>query len=276
MVFEDSPPYLLTSIDTMGVGGIEDEDMSVGGVYNTYVTGYCRRTVPLEVAILGGERGGSFDFGSLQELRRRMASVLDLNYQGTLIYQNDSGAYSLRGRFTQLPTGYDRVGSCEKFQLTFQSTEGSKWKEREERVSRMGAVTGGLTFPFSIDPAVAFGTYTTRFALINDTYDSLPVRLVVLGEAESVTIANETTGKFMAFNRSLTAQQQLEVDTERGTAVVKSSATGKVLENASHYLTLDSEYWLLQRGRNVIHLSGGGQTSHPLGYLFWRKEFGGV
>ena len=275
-MFEDSPPYLLTSIDTMGVGGIEDEDMSIGGVYNTYVTGYGRRTVPMEVAILGGEQNGSFDFGNLERLKLRLCNVLDLNYQGTLIYQNNTGAYSLRGRFTELPSGFDRLGSNEKFQLTFQSTEGSKWKEREERVSRMGAVTGGLSFPFSIDPVFQFGAYTTQFAIVNDTYDSLPVRIVVLGEAESVTITNETTGQFMAFNRPLTAQQQLEVDTERGTAVIRSSATGKVLENASHYLTLDSDYWFLQRGRNVIRLSGGGQTSHPLGYLFWRKEFGGV
>ena len=80
----------------------------------------------------------------------------------------------------------------------------------------------------------------------------------------------------MQFNRSIDADQQLEVDTEKGTAVIKSAATGQVIENASHYLTLNSDYWYLQRGRNVISLDGGGQTNHPLGYMFWQKQYGGV
>lgn len=276
IVFEAAPPYLLTSIDTMGVGSVTGEDMSVGGLYSTYTTGYSRRTIPLEVAIIGGVKGDQFDFGSLQRLKARMANTIDLNYQGTLIYENDNGAYSIRGRFTEIPSGFDRLGSNEKFSLTFESTEQSKWKERDERVARMGDVVGGVTFPLVFDPTIEFGTYTTTFAIVNDSFDDLPVRIVVIGAADGIIIANETTGKFMEFNRSITDDQQLEVDTERGTAVIKSSSTDKVLENATHYLTLDSDYWYLQRGRNVISLEGGGQTLHPLGYLFWRKQYAGV
>lgn len=276
IVFDDVGPYLLSDVDTMGVGSTEDSDMSIGGVYNTYVTGYDQRSVPMEVAIMGGEKKGWFDFGNLQQMKQKLANTIDLNYQGTLVYENETGAYSLRGRFAEIPAGFDRIGSYEKFSLTFQSTEQPKWKERSERVVRMGAVIGGLSFPLVIDPNFTFGTYTTEFAVINDTYDDLPVRVVVMGTAESVTITNETTGRYMQFNRAIAADQQLEVDTERGTAVVKSSVTGQKIENASHYLTLDSDYWYLQRGRNVINLDGGGQTSKPLGYMFWRKQFGGV
>ena len=138
------------------------------------------------------------------------------------------------------------------------------------------SVKGGLTFPLVIDPKFSFGTYTTEFSILNDTYDDLPMRIMVMGPAESVTVTNETTGKFMAFNRPIPVDQRLDIDTEKGTAAVRSALTGEFIENASHYLTLDSEYWYLQRGRNVIHLDGGGQTSRPLGYLFWRKQFGGV
>ena len=98
----------------------------------------------------------------------------------------------------------------------------------------------------------------------------------LIGAAESVTVTNESSGKYMKFNRPIDSDQQLEVDTEKGTAVIKSAATGQGIENASHYLTLDSDYWYLQRGRNVINLDGGGQTNHPLGYMFWRKQYGGV
>lgn len=276
IVFEDIPPFLLSEIDTMGVGSIEDEDMSIGGLYNTYVTGYERRSVPLEVSIIGGEKGGRFDFGTFEQLKRRFANTIDLRYQGTLTYQNNTGAWSLRGRFREIPAGFDRVGSAEKFSLIFVSTEQPKWKEKEERVSRMGAVVGGVTFPLCFDPKVTFGTYTTTFTILNDTYDDLPVRIVVIGTAESVTITNETTGRFLRFNRQLTPEQELEIDTEKGTAYVRSAVTGQTLENASHYLTLDSDYWALQRGRNVITLDGGGQTTRPLGYLFWRKQFAGI
>lgn len=274
--FGDMPPYLLESIDAMGAGSVEDEAMAAGGGYTTYVSDYDRRTVPMEVAVWGGEKNGWYDLANLETLRRKMAAVLDLRYQGTLIYENNSGAYQLRGRFLEIPAGTDRLGSGERFSLSFQSTESSKWKEREERVSQMGAVKGGLTFPLVIDPKFSFGTYTTEFSILNDTYDELPVRIVVMGTAESVTVTNKTTGQFMKFNRAISEEQQLEIDTEKGTAVVKSSLTGGFIENASHYLTLDSDYWYLQRGRNVIHLDGGGQTSRPLGYLFWRRQFGGV
>lgn len=276
LVFDEIGPYLLSSIDTMGVGSIEDSDMSIGGIYNTYMSGYDQRSVPMEIAILGGERKGWFDLGGLQQMKIKLANTIDLNYQGTLVYENDTGAYALRGRFTEIPAGFDRIGSNEKFSLTFQSTEQPKWKERNERVVRMGAVIGGLSFPLVIDPVFEFGTYTTTFVVINDTYDNLPVRIVVIGTAESVTITNESSGEYMQFNRSIDADQQLEVDTEKGTAVIKSAATGQVIENASHYLTLDSDYWYLQRGRNVINLDGGGQTNHPLGYMFWQKQYGGV
>lgn len=276
VVFDEVGPYLLSSIDTMGVGSTEDSDMSIGGIYNTYATGYDQRSVPIEVAILGGDKRGWFDLGNLQQMKQKLANTIDLNYQGTLTYENDTGAYSLRGRFLEIPAGFDRIGSYEKFSLTFQSTENPKWKERSDRVVRMGAVLGGLSFPLVIDPTFTFGTYTTEFAVINDTYDNLPVRIVVMGTAESVTITNQTTGQFMQFNRAITSAQQLEVDTERGTAVINSAITGQLIENASHYLTLDSDYWYLQRGRNVINLDGGGQTTKPLGYMFWRKQFGGV
>ena len=60
LVFDEIGPYLLSSIDTMGVGSIEDSDMSIGGIYNTYMSGYDQRSVPMEIAILGGERKGWF------------------------------------------------------------------------------------------------------------------------------------------------------------------------------------------------------------------------
>lgn len=270
------PPYLLSSIDTMGVGSTEDENMSIGGIYTTNATGFDRRTIPFEVAIIGGEKNKSFDYMSFRQLKIKLANTIDLNYQGELIYQNNIGSYSIRGRFKEIPTGFDTIGSNEKYNLTFITTEQPKWKEQNERVSRMGAVKGGLTFPFYIDPTIEFGTYTTTFAIINDTYDSLPVRIVVIGTAENVTITNETTGKFMQFNRAISNIQQLEIDTEKGKAYIRSGITGKLIENASHYLTLDSDYWSLQRGRNIITLDGGGQTTKPLGYLFWRKQFSGV
>lgn len=274
--FGDMPPYILESIDAMGVGSIEDDAMAAGGGYITYNSGYARRTVPMEVSIWGGEKNGWYDLSSLENLRRKMSAVLDLQYQGTLVYENNSGAYQMRGRFLDIPSGSDRLGSGERFSLAFQSTESPKWKEQNERVSQMGAVKGGMTFPLVIDPTFSFGTYTTEFEIFNDTYDDLPVKIVVIGTAESVTVENRTTKKFMKFNRAISDEQQLEIDTEKGKAVVKSSITGEFVENASHYLTLDSDYWYLQRGRNVIHLDGGGQTSRPLGYLFWRREYGGV
>lgn len=274
VVFEDEPPFLLTYIDTMSVGSIEDENMSIGGIYQTNATSYDRRSIPIEVAIIGDEN--SSGFGVLEQLKLRLVNTIDLNYQGELIYQNDTGTYSMRGRFKEIPTGSERLGNNERFNITFISTEQSKWKEKNERVLRMGTVIGGLSFPFTIDKSIQFGTYSTTFALINDTYDKLPVRIIVIGTAQSVTITNETTGKMMRFNRAISNTQQLEIDTETGTAFIRSGITGKVIENASHYLTLDSDYWYLQRGRNVITLDGGGQTTRPLGYLFWRKQYAGV
>ena len=47
ITFGDMPPYLLESIDAMGVGSIEDEGMTVGGGYATYLSDYSRRTVPM-------------------------------------------------------------------------------------------------------------------------------------------------------------------------------------------------------------------------------------
>ena len=254
----------------MGIGSIEDENMAIGGRYTTHVTGFDRRSIPIEIAII--ENG----FGAYEQLKTRLANTIDLNYQGELVYQNNTGSYAIRGRFLEMPTGFEKAHSNEKYSLTFVSTEQPKWKERHERVSRMGAVVGGLTFPFSIQPTIEFGTYTTTFAIINDTYDSLPVKIVVIGTAQSVTITNETTGRFMKFNRAISNEQQLEVDTAKGTAYIRSATTGKIVENASHYLTLESDYWSLQRGRNIITLDGGGQTTRPLGYLFWRKQYSGV
>lgn len=250
--------------------------MSIGGANSTNTTGFDRRSIPIEIAIMGGEKNNGFDFMTFRQLKTKLANTIDLNYQGELIYQNDTGSYSIRGRFKEVPTGFDTVGSNEKYSLTFITTEQSKWKEKNERVSRMGAVVGGLAFPFKIAPTIMFGTYTTTFAVINDTYDRLPVRIIVIGTAQSVTITNETTGKFMRFNRAVSDEQQLEVNTENGKAYIRSGITGKIIENASHYLTLDSDYWALQRGRNIITLDGGGQTTRPLGYMFWRKQFSGI
>ena len=273
VVFGDTPPMLLEYIDTMSVGSVVDENMLIGGRYRTYVTGFDRRVIPVDVAIAQPKWLSSKDYITL---KRKMINALNLSHQGTLIYEDETGSYSIRVRPLSIPTEEDLIGNNGRFSIQFETTESPLWKSSNEITRPIGQIMGGVSFPLVFEDDIEFGEMVNDIVILNDSSYRVPFKILVLGKAPTLTITNQTSGQYLQFNREILDSQEIEIDTETQTAVVKNAVTGEFLFNANQYLTLDSEYFQLEVGRNEINVDNGTGGQTAFGFIFYNKLYGGL
>lgn len=271
--FGDTPPMLLEHIDTMSVGSISDENMLIGGRYRTYITGYDKRVIPVDLAIAQPRWINDKDY---IVLKRKLINALNLSFQGTLIYEDETGSYSIRVRPLSIPTEDDLIGNNGRFSVQFETTETPLFKSSNEIVRPIGQIVGGISFPLFFEDDVEFGEMVNDVVIINNTSYITPVKFMILGKAPVLTITNMTNGQYLKFNREILDGQEIEIDTERQTSIVKNAVTGEFLFNANQYLTLDSEYFQLEIGRNEINIDNGTGGDTAFGFMFYNNLYGGL
>lgn len=81
-----------------------------------------------------------------------------------------------------------------------------------------------------------------------------PVEIIFKGPAVNPKICNLTTGEFVRVNRTLSSDDTLYINTERGNKTIEIERNG-IRKNAFNYIDLDSTFFQLTLGDNLIEYS---------------------
>lgn len=110
---------------------------------------------------------------------------------------------------------------------------------------------GGLKFKFSL-PFKLKQRGPSMKNIYNDGHVDTPVKIYFKGPAVNPIIYNRTTGEFIRVIRELGTDDTLIINTEFGNKTVEIDVRGGNITNAFHYIDLDSTFFNLQVGDNLI------------------------
>ena len=118
---------------------------------------------------------------------------------------------------------------------------------------------GNFRFPFHFP--VRFATRGDGRTLINKGDVPTPIKVEFRGPVTNPKITNLTTGEFIRVNRAIPAGYKLILDTSFGNKRVEIVAPDGVVQNAFHYIDLESTFFNLDVGENRFSFITDGGSS---------------
>lgn len=145
------------------------------------------------------------------------------------------------------------------------------WRDPQESYVWLVGSEGGLRFPIRFP--ISFAKLSSEMPLVNEGDTACPVVIEFYGPANKPRVDNLTTGKFIEVNRELVAGQVLVINTAFGEKSVTVLPEGT---NAMAWINLESEFWQLVPGSNLVRYSAlsGGESAKVA--IRWRPRFVGV
>lgn len=123
----------------------------------------------------------------------------------------------------------------------------------DEKLIELTTWTGGLNFPLNLPFSLKQKGENIK-NIYNDGHVDTPVEIIFKGPAIDPRIENKTTGEFIQVNRELTSEDTLYITTEYGNKKVEIERNG-VRDNAFNYINLNSTFFSLELGDNLIEYS---------------------
>lgn len=271
VTFSNLYPYKLISIDSDSQGSacqvykaIEQHGQTAGDTY------YNARIIPCRVAI-SGELNGKYNHRQFLQNKQAALKVMQPNLRCLLTYQNDLGIYKINVRLEERPTPKKDIGEIYKLDINFVA-DYPFWQASEQVSFRLGSIVGGFSFPFSFNPTVSFGTWVKTCTIENDTGIDTPFKIEMTTVSDYCKITNEK-GEFIKVDRAVADGQRLVIDTFN--LDVKLYSADGTYEDANNKVTLDSTYFTLHQGTNVLTLDNG-QTTPAVATISYNKLYLGV
>lgn len=128
--------------------------------------------------------------------------------------------------------------------------------------------TGGLNFPLNL-PFNLKQKGENLKNIYNEGHVDTPIEIAFKGPAVNPLIINKTTGEFIKVNRELTSEDILHITTEYRKKKVEIETNG-IKRNAFNYIDLDSTFFSLKTGDNMIEYST--DSLEPLGVTIKYKN----
>lgn len=259
LTFGNTFPFLFVNIDASSLGKTEETFKAYAqDGQTTGITTYNPRTIicNLILAIDG--------VTSYRQNWQRICSVLAPKLKGTLYYTNEIGTYKIDCSTFEIP-------KIEQQQFAVQFVADYPfWQASEDICFRLGSIVGGFSFPFSFP--VSFGTWVKSCTIENDTGIDTPLKIEMTTVSDYCKITNEK-GEFIKVDKPVADGQKLVIDTYEG-KVKLYSADGSFVY-ANNKVTLDSTYFTLHNGTNILTLDNG-QTTPAIATICYNKLYTGV
>lgn len=122
-----------------------------------------------------------------------------------------------------------------------------------EKIEELTTWTGGLNFPLNL-PFTLKEKGESIKNIYNDGHDDTAIEVVFKGPAINPKILNSTTGEFIQVNRELTSEDTLYITTSYRNKKVEIERN-EIRSNAFNYIDLDSTFFNLKVGDNLIEYS---------------------
>lgn len=140
------------------------------------------------------------------------------------------------------------------------------WVDNFTESREMSYLMGGIKFRLSLP--TSFSNRGFRRKCINDGDVDSPVIIEFKGPATNPTVNNLSTGEFIKVNRSLGEDDVLTINTAFGEKYVRING-----ENAFHYIDLDSVFWQLVPGENILSYESNNDSIKTKVKVKWRNRY---
>lgn len=254
-------------IDLLSARGYQQDGQTAAGQY------FQARSITFSISVFGN------DLEEIFQNRRSLLAFLNPKDNFTIVYQNDY----LTVKF------YCRVDAAPGFT----STQSNKGKNQYCAVSLicdnpylfdiqetgllMLIEEDALYFPLLFADEIIFSTTSSKQSTINNIGDvETPVRIQFHGATTNPTITNETTGEFIKVNKTILANEILEVSTGYGDKRVEIIAEDGTRTNAFQYIDLTSTFFQLDVGDNLITYSADSGADSAQVYVYYTNRYVGV
>lgn len=263
-------PYFLEILD--GAGNIPvtiESQKSPKQDGSTYIDNMLEsRAISIEGVIV--TRGNP---NEVLECRREMQRVLNPKL-GELIltyYHNDiiKEIKAIAETTPVFPSGQGSKGLYYQKYLLYLLCHQPFWLDTYYESREMSYIMGGLKFRLFLP--TSFSDRGFKRKAVNEGDVSTPVTIEFKGPAINPTVTNLTTGEFIKVNRELGEQDVLTVSTNFGEKYVRING-----ENAFHYIDLDSIFWCLLQGENILSYESNNDSIKTKVIVKWKNRYIGL
>jgi len=266
-----SRPYLLQTVD--GISGLGVTEETQKAPYQDGDTFLSNNFITRDIVINGMIM---LDTCEIEDTKEELARIFNPKLPATLVYTNGTitkeCSVNLR-RSIRYAQANDRKGvNYQAFQLLM-TAHNPFWLDIDYSSKILALSVPAFEFPLIAEPTFEFETEGTNRATITNNGDVVtPVEIVFTGPANKPKILNETTEEYIEVNKNLNIGETLTITTDFGNKkVIFNDGTNDV--NAFGLIELDSVFWQLQRGENVISYSAATGISTANMRISWKERF---
>lgn len=271
VVLGNSRPFLVTKLE--GTGSVDADIQMQKSPFQdgrTFIDSLLDvRTVSIEGAIV------ATDPLERTSRRKKLTSVFNPKLgPGTLRYEYDGGVKVIQVIPDMSPTLPDRQNSpFQKFLLTLICPE-PFWFDEKAREYEMSDFVGGMQFPLRL--GTMFSIRGSKIVFKNAGDVESPIEIRFSGACQNPKVTNLTTGEFIRINREIKANETLIITTAFGNKRVEIDDGAGNVQNAFHYIDLDSTFWQMKKGDNKIQYSTDDGATNVKVKIIWKQRYLGV
>lgn len=199
----------------------------------------------------------AYDEKTMVKLKRKLIQACSLKESFRIKYFNREETYSAECYFDKLPT----FGTRQQWFLPFKlylTIPGFYWQSAGMHSKRILKYTDKVISEFTL-PCV-FTSFESLANVSNsgdvDTYPILTITCEAPGKSSTISITNKTTGQTIKLDYQTSDKEVITIDT------LNQTATSNLKNNITRHITIDSEFFSLNPGNNVIEcISAGNMIS---------------
>lgn len=196
---------------------------------------------------------------------------------GTLTYYKEDEAVQVRCRPIATPTLGTPIGTFAPIDISF-TTDTSFWESAKQYIVCIGIIQRFWRFPWT-PVRGPMGAFNRLAGIENPSEEIIYPEVEVYTTGQQVTLLNQTTGQQITIEHAIKENQKLAVDLRDVSAfLLTQDGAGNygTPKDVSHWMSLNSEPWGLQPGRNQVVVSNDVPEDTPVAYIKYRIPSLGV
>lgn len=138
-------------------------------------------------------------------------------------------------------------------------------------VESMSAVE--MRFKFDLTFPTEMGLKGAKRNMINNGDVDAPVLISFTGDVTNPIVRNVTTGEFIKVNQTLSNGEILSINTAFGNKTVQITDANGNTKNAFNYIDLDTTFWNLVTGNNVIEYDADIGRENAIVSVKWHDRY---
>lgn len=205
----------------------------------------------------------------LSKARRLMQKVLNPKLGEVTVFYQNKEIKGIVETTPVFPSGEGNKGIYYQKFLVNLLCHQPFWLDTFYESREMSYLMGGLSFRLRLP--TTFSNRGFRRKAVNEGDVNTPVKIEFIGPAINPTVTNVTTGEFIKVNQELGEKDILTVSTAFGEKYVKING-----ENAFHYIDLDSTFWQLIPGDNILSYASNNDSINTKVTVKWKNRYVGL